>query len=50
MDMRMIALVEGVEVSKFMVQQAATVEPDPAKKGRLSKAIALFADANKVVP
>lgn len=50
MYVRVIALVEGVEVGKFMVERAAAAESDPEKKARLTKAIALFADADKVVP
>jgi len=50
MYVRVIFLVEGADVGKFMVQQAAAAERDPEKKARLTKAIALFADAEKPIP
>jgi hypothetical protein len=49
MYVRVIALVEGVELGKVMVSQAAEKEKDPQYKERLKKAIELFKDADKVV-
>lgn len=49
MYVRVIALVEGVELGKVMVSQAAEKEKDPQYKERLQKAVELFKDADKVV-
>lgn len=49
MYLRVIYLVEGPEVGKFMLQNAANVEKDPDKKARLQKAVELFQKADKVV-
>jgi len=48
--LRVIFLVEGPDVGKFMLQNAVNREKDPDKKQRLQKAIELFANADKVVP
>ncbi len=48
--LRVVYLVEGSDVGKFMLQQAADKEKDPEKKDRLTKALELFANADKVVP
>ena len=49
MYLRVIHLVEGPEVGKFMLEQAVKQEKDAEKKARLEKALPLFADAGKVV-
>jgi hypothetical protein len=47
---RVIVLVEGVDLGKEMVRLTAEKEKDPAKKDRLQAALELFKDAEKAVP
>ncbi len=48
MYLRVIYLVEGPEVGRFMLEQATKKESDPERKKRLERALVMFADANKV--
>jgi hypothetical protein len=50
MYLRVLFLVEGPEVGKFMLQNAIVKEQDLDKKARLQKALDLFGNADKVVP
>ena len=47
---RVIRLVEGIDLGKEMVRLAAEKEQDPAKKARLKAALELFKDADKPIP
>ncbi|MBI5724881.1 MAG: HEAT repeat domain-containing protein [Planctomycetes bacterium] len=49
MYVRVIALVEGVDLGKEMVRLAAEKEKDATKKARLEKAMELFKNADKVI-
>jgi hypothetical protein len=50
MYVRVIVLVEGMDLGKVMVNLAADKEKDPEKKARLQAAIALFDKADKPIP
>ena len=47
--LRVVYLVEGPEVGRFMLQQAAKRQSDPERKARLERALAMFTAADKPV-
>jgi hypothetical protein len=50
MYVRVIVLVEGADVGKYMVRLAADKEKDPDKKTRLQTALGLFDKASEPIP
>jgi hypothetical protein len=48
--LRVVYLVEGPEIGRFILETAARKEANAEKKDRMEKAIELFSSADKVVP